>query len=635
MSQAEELLNSLSTSSRIADTIVEGHIVIDENRVVHVPNELKRIAVQNDHNIETVTFDCPRYWDGIDMSEMVIYINYKLPDETKGRYIATNIRIDENDRNLMHFDWTIMNYMTVNRGNITFLVCIVDPEEVGLPKDVTFNTVIYAKDKYIAAGNNVVYYSEDGVIWNEGIINSNSGGSDIITDVACSDDEFLVAIGSNGTQTSALYSYDGIEWTEIEDLNIYSIKPKAITYGNGRFVAIGENSGICYSEDGITWTNHENAFTATFTCLTYGNGVFIAGSTKGIYYSVDKLPTSMINLYDSTNNINNVYHIMWTGTRFLAFTENGLLGSYDGKEWTKLSDTPELNSPKFAAFVDGKIRVIDSDDTLYNYVLDVNHYCNHILDVDSEGSTYTPQSISIVYDEGSVQGRIITIEVDKPSYIEVQLYNGDTEACEPLRSELTKSFSFYTANYDVAPSILCMTFKIENYNGNVTLLNNDAYVYYNVSLTHDKISFDHTINSLTYHDGKYIAVGRNLDMYYSLNGTDWGLPEAPISRHWNSELNKEMYVSEGMECEDGTVISPSSDIVAQLVARMDSVFRNVSNGKQSLASAIADKGISIDADATFEEIANQLTNEMYKVTTMNAVHTSHIELSESEVQVIE
>ena len=49
MSQAEDLLNTLTTSvdaTRLADASAEPHIINDENRVVIVPDVLKRLAVQ-------------------------------------------------------------------------------------------------------------------------------------------------------------------------------------------------------------------------------------------------------------------------------------------------------------------------------------------------------------------------------------------------------------------------------------------------------------------------------------------------------------------------------------------------------------------------------------------------------------
>ena len=122
MSQAEDLLNSLSEND--ISTKTEPHIVVGSNRVITVPSELKRIAVQYDHNIETVTFDCPRYWDDHDMSTMKVYINYTRADNEPGCYIADDVAVDETDTSIMHFSWTISRHVTEAVGPLTILVCI-------------------------------------------------------------------------------------------------------------------------------------------------------------------------------------------------------------------------------------------------------------------------------------------------------------------------------------------------------------------------------------------------------------------------------------------------------------------------------------------------------------------------------
>ena len=135
LSKAEELLDSaesMKNSARIANPEDEPHIVIDNNRFITVPDELKRIAVQHDHRIETVTFDCPRYWDGHDMSEMKVYINYRCTDGTLDSYIADNIKVDEVDGTIMHFDWTITDSATSSPGKLAFLVCIKKTDEDGM-----------------------------------------------------------------------------------------------------------------------------------------------------------------------------------------------------------------------------------------------------------------------------------------------------------------------------------------------------------------------------------------------------------------------------------------------------------------------------------------------------------------------
>lgn len=150
MSQAENLLNTLSSAGQLANSFDEAHIVIDNKRIIAVPDKLKRLAVQYDHDIETVTFDCPRYWDGIDMSEMSIYINYLRYDTYAGSYKAQNVTVDSRNSTKMHFDWTISRNVTQVIGKLTFLVCIRKTDESG--NEVNHWNSELCKDCYISAG---------------------------------------------------------------------------------------------------------------------------------------------------------------------------------------------------------------------------------------------------------------------------------------------------------------------------------------------------------------------------------------------------------------------------------------------------------------------------------------------------
>ena len=134
MSKADELLSSLSEddiSLQLANPETEPHIVIGEDRVISVPKELQRIAVQYDHDVETVTFDCPRYWDDLDMSELSIYINYMRKDRYIGCYKATDITVDDADSNIMHFNWKISRNVSEVVGELKFLVCIKKGDSEG------------------------------------------------------------------------------------------------------------------------------------------------------------------------------------------------------------------------------------------------------------------------------------------------------------------------------------------------------------------------------------------------------------------------------------------------------------------------------------------------------------------------
>lgn len=124
MSQAEDLLNSVSDiATYTLNPETESHIVINADRTITVPDMLKHIAVQGDHNIETVTFDCPRYWDGHDLSKMSMRVVYQRPDGHREPHPVENLRIDETDDTIIHFDWTISGNVTLIKGVISFTVC--------------------------------------------------------------------------------------------------------------------------------------------------------------------------------------------------------------------------------------------------------------------------------------------------------------------------------------------------------------------------------------------------------------------------------------------------------------------------------------------------------------------------------
>ena len=130
MSKAEDLLNSLTEEEGAVITVSsnEPHIVVGLDRFITVPDQIKKIGVQYDHDIETITFDCPRFWDGNDLSTMKIYINYMREDGHVGMHLCDIVSIEDD---IMHFDWTISRNVSQEKGQLKFLVCIKKADEEG------------------------------------------------------------------------------------------------------------------------------------------------------------------------------------------------------------------------------------------------------------------------------------------------------------------------------------------------------------------------------------------------------------------------------------------------------------------------------------------------------------------------
>lgn len=107
------------------------HITIDENKVITVPDELRRIAVQYEHKVRTVTFDCPRYWDDgrIDLKELVIYAAFERSDKASKEKACKNIRVDEEYDDMIHFDWEVTREATLCNGTLSLMICARKTED--------------------------------------------------------------------------------------------------------------------------------------------------------------------------------------------------------------------------------------------------------------------------------------------------------------------------------------------------------------------------------------------------------------------------------------------------------------------------------------------------------------------------
>lgn len=152
MSKADELLNSITTETmlRSINPETEPHAVIDKDRFIIVPEEIRKVAVQYDHNVETIVFDCPRYWDGHDMSKWDVYVNYLRVDGVDGSYPADNVVVDEADDTIMHFEWTITLNASYAGGQLAIMVCTEHLGETSLDSHHWHSEI--GRDFYVSPG---------------------------------------------------------------------------------------------------------------------------------------------------------------------------------------------------------------------------------------------------------------------------------------------------------------------------------------------------------------------------------------------------------------------------------------------------------------------------------------------------
>jgi hypothetical protein len=175
-----------------------------------------------------------------------------------------------------------------------------------------------------------------------------------------------VSTGPAGTNVAA-YSLDGVNW--------YPVKLPAsrswnsVTYGGGRFVAVsslGDNGKdralAAYSSDGIHWSTVDLPYTNVgYQAVTYGGGRFVAigQNTSGVAYSANGVTWKGVLMPASAN----WQSVTYGEGKFIAVSQNsfgtGTAGAYstNGATW-KLFALPTNSDWESVAYGNGMFEVI-------------------------------------------------------------------------------------------------------------------------------------------------------------------------------------------------------------------------------------------------------------------------------------
>jgi hypothetical protein len=145
---------------------------------------------------------------------------------------------------------------------------------------------------------------------------------------------------------------DRYEWITVTDTKFGNYENVfAITYANGKFVAVGGYASMAYSSDGVTWTAVEdNKFDSRWDhiyAITYGNNKFVVTGSDGmISYSTDVITWTAVDtgtLFKYVTSEGNtrtsiIRTIAYGGGRFVAGGEQGKMAtSMDGVTWTAVT----------------------------------------------------------------------------------------------------------------------------------------------------------------------------------------------------------------------------------------------------------------------------------------------------------
>ncbi|MDR3152048.1 MAG: hypothetical protein LBT85_01095 [Bifidobacteriaceae bacterium] len=138
-----------------------------------------------------------------------------------------------------------------------------------------------------------------------------------------------------------------------------------ITFGNKKFVAVGQNGSIIHSNDGINWLNSNTPSEMSsvyITGIAWGQNKFLACTETG------KVLTSNdgINFTTATNSVPvYAYNIIYANNKWVLISASQVAISDDGENWTiTFSSGNNLRGITYAA---GKFIVGGKSQILYSY----------------------------------------------------------------------------------------------------------------------------------------------------------------------------------------------------------------------------------------------------------------------------
>lgn len=193
-----------------------------------------------------------------------------------------------------------------------------------------------------------------------------------------------VAVGNDAFTTS---STDGENWTTPKKVGGMPTTHRlySTTYGNGIYVAGGENGYYTSSTDGENWVTAQSFNTEMFRCIIFADGKFIATGSSSALISADGKSWSKHFITSQTFNF-----IMYGNGKYVVVSTTGIVAtSTNGESWTTLPTTFEQRGWTDGAYGNGKYVVVSGQNL-------IGQNTNHIL-VSSDGEAWTERIVGTKY----------------------------------------------------------------------------------------------------------------------------------------------------------------------------------------------------------------------------------------------
>jgi uncharacterized delta-60 repeat protein len=410
------------------------------------------------------------------------------------------------------------------------------------------SSIAFGNDRFVAIGNwwnnqigrieTRIQTSTNGTIWKEFDAPVFAGFG--INDVAFGNGRFVAACGSSRTAVST----NGTDWTVVPMASSNSLL--RIIFANGLFVATtllsdvtptGVVARIAISLDGVTWTERSLGLASRLQDLAGGDGVFmtlgqsLATGTDAVFVSSDLFswtaylppedsePTAIaygagqyVLVGDDPNGLilsspdgvaweshwsspsNELYGVTYGGGQFVAVGQRGnIFTSPDGATWTTRSGGTDVN-----------FRCVARGNGLY-------------VAVGNEGLLFTsPNGVDWTRQPPPIANNLRGIAYGAGRFVAV----GESDAAGGTVLVSSNAVQWTRLVASTTPSLYDITFAQDRF---VAVGSGGAMVSPDGLNWANRVISNQKLNSVTWGNGNFVAVGRYQAILTSPDGTNWTL----------------------------------------------------------------------------------------------------------------
>jgi photosystem II stability/assembly factor-like uncharacterized protein len=264
----------------------------------------------------------------------------------------------------------------------------------------------------------------------------------------------------------------------------------SITYGNGQYVAVGDNGTILTSPDGQTWTSQVSGTSNNLLSVTYGNGQYLAVSPC-----------------QNLKNSLKIAYYWWVPT----------LTSRDGTTWT--GNTCSTNGPmagnSTVSYCNGQ----------YVLVLQVGSGSSGMIFTSSDGSTWNfcKGGLFMFYSVTFGNSQYVAVGTGQyyPGWATIDI----SSDCISWFGDTSGASNSSTLNF------------VTNVNGQFVAVGTSGSVLTSSSgttWTNQASGTSNNLNSVTYSSGQYVTVGSGGAILNSPDGINWAIDSSGTVHNLNS-----------------------------------------------------------------------------------------------------